>query len=59
MIEGRGKGDNGKKEGEGSSQGTCIKDLWTKTTGTVGGLKVEGGDWVGQERVMGGKWGQL
>ena len=24
-----------------------------------GGLNVGGGGWVGQERVMGGKWGQL
>ena len=27
-----GQGNNGGKEGEGSSQGTCIKDPWTRTT---------------------------
>ena len=25
----------------------------------AGGLNVGGGGWVGQGRVMGGKWGQL
>ena len=33
-------GDNGVKEVEGSSQGTGIKDKWTKTAGV--GLKVGG-----------------
>ena len=36
---------------EGSSQGTCIKDPWTKRMG--GGLNVGGGGLVGQGRVMG------
>ena len=44
------------KEGEGSSQGTCIKDPWTKTRGV---LNVGSGEWGGEGRVMRGKWGQL
>ena len=43
------------KEGEGSSQRTCIKDPGTRTT--WGGLNVGGGGWAGQGRVMGGKVG--
>ena len=38
----RGKGYKG-KEGEGSSQGTFIKDLGTKAIGERGGLNVGGG----------------
>ena len=38
-----------KKEGEGSSQGTCIKDPWAKTMGQG----FECGGWAGQGRVMG------
>ena len=51
--------DNRAKKGK-VRQGTCIKDPWTKTT-EVGGLETECGrwGWVGQGRVMGGKWGQL
>ena len=33
------------------------KGPWTKTMG--GGFNVEGGGWVGQERVIQEKWGQL
>ena len=42
------------KEGDGSSQGTCIKDPWTKT---MGWGRIEGGrwGWVGWGRVMGKK----
>ena len=36
-------------------KGTCIKDPWIKTIG--GGLNVGGVQCVGQERVMGEKWG--
>ena len=43
------------KEGEGSSQGTCIKGIWTMTMGR----RIECWGWVGQGRVMGEKWRQL
>ena len=33
VTRGEGGGDQQGKEGEGSSQETCIKDPWTKTTG--------------------------
>ena len=56
VTRGEGERDNG-KEGGGSSQGTCVKDPWTKTMG--GGLRVEDGRRVGQGRVMREKWGQL
>ena len=46
-----------RKEGEGSSQETCIKDPWTKTE-SEGRVTVKGRGWAGQ-RVMRGKWGQL
>ena len=45
------------KEGEGSSQGTCIKDSWTKTTRV--GVLTESGSW-GMSRAgesNGGKMG--
>ena len=42
--EGR-EGEQG-KEGKGSSQGTCMKDLWTWTTGW--GLTVGVGDGLGR-----------
>ena len=44
------------KEGEGSRQGTCIKDLWTKTSGGEG-LNVGRGGGAGDSN--GGKWGLL
>ena len=37
---GEGRGMTGKEE-EGSSQGTCIKDPWTRTTR----VRIEGGWW--------------
>ena len=40
-----GQGNNGGKEGEGSSQGTCIKDTRTKPKRV--GLRVEGRDGLG------------
>ena len=51
------EGDNGGRRGR-ASQGTCIKDPWSRTKGG-GGLNVGGGRWVGQGRVMEEKWGQL
>ena len=46
------------KEGDRSSQGICIKDPRTKTKTEAGwALKVEGGGWVGQGRVIGVKMG--
>ena len=39
------------EEGEGSSQGTCIKDPWTRTMG--GGLNVGDEGRVERGRVMG------
>ena len=49
-------GDNRGKKGKGC-QGTCIKDPWTKSKGG----RIEGGrwGWVGQGRVVEGKWRQL
>ena len=46
-----------RKEEEGSSQETCIKDPWTKPKGG----RIEGGrwGWVGWEKVVAGKWRQL
>ena len=44
-IREEGGGGNGEKEGEGSSQGTCINDPWALTTGlglTVGAGVVGG-----------------
>ena len=41
------------KEGEGSSQGTCIRDPWTKTAEGEYGLNVGGSGWVGQGRIKG------
>ena len=40
------------KEGEGSSQGTCMKGPWTKPTGW-GNIECGRWGWVGQGRVMG------
>ena len=51
-----GGGGKWRKEGEGSSQGTCIKDPWTWTRM---GIDRGSGGWVGQGRAMGGKLGQL
>ena len=42
-------------EGKGSSQGTCIKDPWTKTM--EGWTECERRAQVGQGRVMGKIWG--
>ena len=39
------------KEGEESSQRTCMKEPWRKLT--RGGLDVGDGGWVGWGRVMG------
>ena len=39
------------KEGDGSSQGTCIKDPWIKTVG--GGLNVERGGRKGRGELLG------
>ena len=46
------------KEGEGSSQGTCIKGPLTKINVAV---RVECGSWwwVGQGTLMEEKWGQV
>ena len=44
------------KEGEGSSQGTCIKGPWTRTTGW-GRIECGRGGWVGQGRAMEGGMG--
>ena len=52
MIEGRGKGDNGKKEGEGASQGTCIKDPWAWTAGWGSTVGAGGGG-------KGDQWGEM
>ena len=49
---GEGRGMTGKEE-EGSSQGTCIKDPWTRTM-RGGGLTVGGG---GKDR--GEQWGKI
>ena len=54
----RGEGDNGGKKGKGHP-GTRIKGPWTKTTGWGEGIECGRWGWVGQERVMGRKWGQL
>ena len=52
-----GRGKQG-KEGKGSSQGRCIKDPWTETSGVGEGLNVGVG--VGRAGDSnGGKWGQL
>ena len=51
-----GKRDNGGKKGKGC-QGMCIKDTWAKPKGG----RTEGGrwGWVGQGKVVAGKWRQL
>ena len=56
----RGGGQWG-KEGEGSSNSSSrnlYKGLMNKDN-ERGGSNMGGGVWVGQERVMGRKWGQL
>ena len=53
-----GKGGKQGKEWEGSSQGTCIKDPWTKTMGE-GRTECGGLGCMGQGRLKGFKWGQL
>ena len=47
----------GQRRGSGH-QGTCIKDVWTKT---MVGAKIECGrwGWEGWGTIMEGKWGQL
>ena len=50
VTRGEREGTNGGK-GEGASQGTFVKDPWTKTMGEGGS-----GGWVGQRRVIGEKW---
>ena len=54
----RGEREGGQwgKEGEGSSQGTFVKDPWTKTTGA--GLNV-GGEVGRAEENNGGKMGTI
>ena len=52
------KGNNRGKKGKGQ-----VMEHVERTPGQKqrvgGGLKVEGGRWVGQGRVMGRKWGRL
>ena len=43
------------KEGEGASQGTCMRDLWAWSMGW--GLTVGVRGWEGQARAMEGKVG--
>ena len=40
------------EEGEGSSQGTCVKDPWTKTM-VAGRTECGRWGWLGQGKVMG------
>ena len=47
MSRGWGEGDNGERR---SSQGTCIKDAWTRTVGR----RIKCGGGAGQGRVIGG-----
>ena len=56
MTRGEIERDNGLKKGKGH-QGTCIKDPWTKPTGS----KTEGGRWVlvGWGEAVAEKWRQL
>ena len=44
------------KEAEGSRQGTCTKDPWTRTMGREA---FRNAGWIGQGTAMGGKCGQL
>ena len=47
---------NGQNEGKGAkiSQGTCIKDPWTRTM-EVGRIECGRGGWAGKGRAMGEK----
>ena len=53
VTRGVGGGGEEMKKAKGS-QGTHIKDPWTKT---MGGIECGRWGWVGWGRVMGGKWG--
>ena len=58
LMRQEGEWGEGGKKGEGSSQGTCMDDPWTWTTGQ--GLTVGTGGWVGGAgRAIGKKLGQL
>ena len=52
------EGDIG-KEGKGSSQGTCIKDPWTKAKRGAGRIECEREAWAGEGSAMREQWVQL
>ena len=56
VTRGEVEGDNRGKKWKGR-HGTCIKNPWTKTM--EGRIECRKWEWIGQGRVIGGKWGQL
>ena len=59
MTREEGGGGQQGKEGEGSSEGACIKDPWTWTTGGGRGWNMGGERWVEQGKVKRETWAQL